>query len=124
MKPIEALSPSSALIEIAGRSQILNANVRGEFPRFPVPAAAVIKARVPFADAQPGDSIAVQAEDGGTLQGEASQGLVIVGTDHWVNVVFQTAAKDGLNRITLRGNGESRMLEFWVGKEPPVLVRK
>lgn len=99
-------------------------NVRGEFHRVPVPASTVITASVPFADAVPGESIRVQAEDGGLLQGRAAQGSVAVGSDHRASVAFQTAANDGLYRVTLRRGGECRVLQFWVGPEPPVLVRQ
>ncbi len=113
-----------ARVTVAGKTQVLAANVRGEFQRLTVPASATISASVPFAGAEPGEVIPVQAEDGGQLQGLAAQGMVIVDSDHKVALDYQVSADDGLHRVTLRRGGESRVLEFWVGAEPAVLVRK
>ena len=120
--PIDELR--AAHITFAGGTHVLAPNARGEFPRLIVPASATITATVPFAAAEAGEAIPVQAEDGGLLQGTAAQGNVTVDTEHKVSVAYQVSANDGLHRVTLRHGGESRVLEFWVGAEPPVLVRK
>jgi hypothetical protein len=113
----------AAHITIAGTVHVLAPNVRGEFPRLIVPASATITATVPFAEAEPGEVIPVQAEDGGLLQDVAAQGSLAVDKDHKVTVSYQVSAYDGMHRVTLRRGGESRVLEFWVGAETPVLVR-
>jgi len=113
----------AARITIAGTAHVLAPNVRGEFPRLIVPASATITATVPFAGAEPGEAIPVQAEDGGLLQDAAAIGSVAVDNDHKVTISYQVSANDGMHRITLRRGGESRVLEFWVGAETPVLVR-
>ncbi len=98
-------------------------NVRGEFPRVSVPAAALIRATVPFPDAAPGAIIFLQAEDGGALHGAASGGALTVGDDRQVTLEFRAATSDGVQRVTLRHGADTQLLEFWVGPEAPVLVR-
>jgi len=107
-----------------GTMHILPANVRGEYRRLIVPASATITASIPFAGAKSGELIAVQAEDGGLLHGSAAQGSASVDNEHKVTVAYQVSANDGMHRVTLRHGGESRVLEFWVGAEPTVIVRK
>jgi hypothetical protein len=114
----------AARISINGNTRLVPANARGEYHRVVVPASTNITATVPFADAKLGEIIPVQAEDGGLLHGAAEQGKVTVDNDHRVTVDYQVSANDGLHRVTLRRGGESRVLEFWVGAEPPVVVRK
>lgn len=114
----------AAHVSFAGATHVLTPNIRGEFPRMLVPASATITAAVPFAEAEPGEVIPVQAEDGGLLQDTAAQGSVTVDNEHKVNVTYQVSANDGMHRVTLRRGGESRVLEFWVGAEAPVLARK
>lgn len=99
-------------------------NVLGEYPRVPVPAGELIAASVPFPAAAPGDRIAVQAEDGGRLIGDAASGIVRTSGGGRAAIEFQAPAFEGAHRITLRRGGESRTLEFWVGPDPPVLVRE
>ena len=102
----------------------LTFNARGELPRLKVPSEATIAATVRFPNAMPGQPISVQPEDGGTLIGDAVSGVVLIDDQQQANFEFQPSANDGQYRVTLRNGGESRVLEFWVGPEPPVLVRK
>jgi len=116
--------PRAASITFDGATRLVVPNARGEFPRTIVPASSEIAASVPFAGAQPGEKIAVQAEDGGLLLGESAQGQIALDAQCRAPVRFKVSAYDGMHRVTLRRGGESRVLEFWVGAEPPVVVRK
>lgn len=118
-----ANDPRAAQLTIAGQTRAVVPNVRGEFPRVLVSASAIIAASVPFPDARPGEKIAVQAEDGGALLDAATQGFVTIDATHGAPVKFKVSAHDGMHRVTLRRGGETRVLEFWVGAEPPVVVR-
>jgi hypothetical protein len=118
-----ANDPRAAQLTIAGRTRAVVPNVRGEFPRVLVPASAIIVASVPFPDAQPGEKIAVQAEDGGALLDAAAQSFVTIDDAHRAPLQFKVSSQDGIHRVTLRRGGETRMLEFWVGAEPPAVVR-
>jgi hypothetical protein len=118
-----ANDPRAAQLTVDGLPRAVVANVRGEFRRVLVPASAIIAASVPFPDAQPGEKIAVQAEDGGSLLDTAAQGFVTIDAAHHAPVQFKVSAHDGIHRVTLRRGGETRVLEFWVGPEQPVLVR-
>lgn len=115
--------PRVATLRIDGAPRAVVPNVRGEYPRVLVPASAIIAASVPFLEAQTGEKIAVQAEDGGALLDAAAQGFVTIDTAHRAAVQFKVSAYDGIHRVTLRRGGETRVLEFWVGAEPPVIVR-
>ena len=60
----------------------------------------------------------------GTVRGRAAlEGDVVIAGAGRARFEFRAAPNDGLNRVTLRRGGESRVLEFWVGVEPPALVR-
>ena len=85
--------------------------------------SAVIAVSVPFPDAQPGEQLAIQAEDGGVFVTGVAEARVQVAPDRQAHFQFRTSANDGLHRVTLHRGGESRVLQFWVGAEPPVLVR-
>ena len=119
----ERENPRAAQIVFGGARRAVVPNVRGEFPRVSVPAAAVIVATVPFPGVAPGATVFLQAEDGGVLGGEAAGGAVIVGEDHRVTLEFRATATEGVQRVMLRHGTETRLLEFWVGPEAPVLVR-
>ena len=116
-------NPRAAQIVFAGVRRVVVPNARGEFSRVGVPASAVIVATVPFPDSAPGSTIFLQAEDDGLLSGAASAGALVVGEDRRVTLEFRAAASDGIQRVTLRDGAETRLLEFWVGPEAPVLVR-
>lgn len=115
--------PRTATIVVAGRPQKLVPNVRGAYPRVAVSAGATIHADVPIEEAAPGASIAVQAEDGGSLQGAASAGVAKVDGRRVASVDFKASNFDGIQRVTLRFGGRVRALEFWVGPAQPVLAR-
>lgn len=119
-----SIDPRVARIRFGATERFVAPNARGEFPRVPVPASAAITAAVPFPAAMPGEPISVQAEDGGVLAGPAAGGRVMIDDRHRAQIEFQTSALDGLHRVTLRRGSESRVLQFWVGPEPPVLVRQ
>jgi hypothetical protein len=115
-------NPRAARITFAGVTHIVAPNARGEFSRVIVPASAIITGSVPFLDATPGEEIAVQAEDGGVLLGEAASGALVLDHDRRVPVQFKVSGFEGLNRVTLRRGSETRLLEFWIGDEPAVVA--
>ena len=123
VKTAASTDPRAARIEVAGQVRVVAPNARGEFPRVVVPASSVIAVSVPFAGAQLGETLPVQSEDGALLLGEAASGVAVVDGQGAVPLTLRVAATDGLQRVTLRRGGEMRVLEFWVGAEPPVLVR-
>jgi hypothetical protein len=118
-----ANDPRAAQLTVDGHPRAVVANVRGEFPRVFVPASAIIAASVPFPDAQAGEKVAVQAEDGGALLNATAQGFVTIDDAHHASLQFKVSAHEGIHRVTLRRGSETHMLEFWVGPEQPVLAR-
>ncbi|MGH7946415.1 MAG: hypothetical protein ACREF9_15605, partial [Opitutaceae bacterium] len=115
--------PRAAHLVIDGAMRVVAPNVRGEFTRVVIAPAAVIAASVPFPDAQPGEQLAIQAEDGGVFVTGGAEARVEITPDRQAHFQFQTSANDGLHRVTLRRGGESRVLQFWVGPEVPVIIR-
>jgi hypothetical protein len=113
----------NATINVGGIDRVLTPNVRGQYPRVAIKAGDVIHAQVPFPEAAAGDSVAVQTEDGGLLQGSATSGRTVVDAKRVASVDFKSAPFEGMQRVTLRYGASSRVLEFWVGPEQPVLVR-
>jgi len=111
-------------LEVGDERSQITFNANGEFPRVSVPAGAKIVATVLFPDATPGQRISIQAEDGGSLLGNAEKGFALVDEKHQVSLEYQISTYDGLYRVTLRNGGDRRVLQFWVGDEPPVLARK
>jgi hypothetical protein len=114
----------AAHITFNGVTRTVSANERDEYHRLIVPASTNLTAVVPFAEAEPGELIPVQADDGGLIQGLPVQGNATVDNNHKVTIAYQVPASDGMHRVTLRRGGEIKVLEFWVGPEAPVLVRK
>lgn len=88
--------PRAAMLRIDGVPRAVVSNVRGEFSRVLVPASAIIAASVPFAGAQPGEKIAVQAENGGALLDAAFQGFVTIDEAHRAPVQFKVSAHEGI----------------------------
>lgn len=125
-EPAEAKisDPRAAHLTFAGQQRVVVPNPRGEFPRVSVPASTVVAATVPFPNARPGETVRVQSEDGGTLQVPSGDGMAMVDSNRQVPVEFQVSDVDGIQRITLHRGSERRVLEFWVGPEAPVLVRR
>lgn len=116
-------NPRAALLQLGEHAQTVVPNFQGEYPRVAAKRGGVITALVPFPAARPGESIRVQAEDGGALLDGAAGGAVGVDPEHQARVTFRVADGDGLQRVTLRHGSDTRVLEFWVGPEAPVLVR-
>ena len=113
--------PGVAQIQAGNVNSVLAPNARGDYPRLSVSPSTIIVASVLFPDASPGERISIQAEDGGQLRGEAAKGFATIDDIRKANIEFQVSAHDGLYRVTLRRGGESRVLQFWVGPEAPVL---
>jgi hypothetical protein len=118
-----AKHPLAAHIQFDQQHRTVVPNVIGEYPRLMVPASALTESEVPFAEANPGDLIVVQAEDGGELVGAAASGAVSLDEKRVVKVPFRVSAYDGMHRVSLRYGALTRTLEFWVGPEQPVLAR-
>ena len=118
------LDPTAATLRFAGRQVAVRATARGEFSRVLVAPSTLVVVDLPFPGAVPGEVLPIQAEDGGTLVAGVNVGQTTVGDDGRARFEFRSAPHDGLNRVTLRRGGESRVLEFWVGPEAPVLVRR
>ena len=96
------------------------ANVRGEFPRFYVDPDTSVAATAHFPNLAPGAVITLDAADGGRLNTRR----IDLDDQQQVLFEFDLPRHDGAHRVTLRHGIETRTFEFWVGEEPPVVVRR
>lgn len=108
-----------AVIIIKGVSKALEANSAGEFPRIFVGTKTTTPIKLSFPDAQPGDVVQIEAEDGGQIVDTKSAVLIAkVDDDRSVSFNFATSQDEGMYRIQVRTNGDFKLLTLWAG-EPP-----
>lgn len=118
--PLPKSNPSRGIIEFSGSNYDLAANARYEFPRFYVPENARVAGSASFPDLPAGSRIVIDAVDGGFL--ETTE--VRLDSNNQAHFELQLPAHEGAHRVTLRHGPETRTFEFWVGEEPPVVVRR
>ena len=121
----EDLSPEGALegpiaAEIkAGGGVIRSApNALGLFPRVNIALEEKVEVSVVYAEAQPGDMVVVQAEDGGVLDQNRTALQLKLDGERRLRFAFKSTAEGGIYRVTLRRGFEEKRLEFWGGREP------
>jgi hypothetical protein len=112
---------SSARIQAGERILELTPDQSGNFPSVPVSAQARVPIQVLFANGQPGDVVAVQAEDGGQLPNGTIFQTVRLDENRVASFVFQVTAQNGTHRVSLQHGGDLKVLDFWVG--PPLGTR-
>lgn len=113
--------PQVARVRVGLKEEEVSHNALGEFPRLPVPINTDITADVIFTETKLGDVIHALADDGGIIIVDAS-GALSADDDGRVRIRFKPSAYEGLQRVTLRHGAQRRVLQFWVGPEPPVSV--
>ncbi len=118
--PLPRSNPRRGSIEFSGSNYDLAANARYEFPRFYVPENARVAGSASFPALPAGSRIVIDAVDGGFL--EATE--IHLDSNHQAHFELQLPAHEGAYRVTLRHGAEIRTFEFWVGEEPPVVVRR
>lgn len=101
-------------------SYTVAANPRGEFPRFYVDPGERIEGTATFLNVTSGSSIAIDAVDGGFLDVDHS----VLDDEHRAHFRLDLPDYEGAHRVTLRHGSDVRTFEFWVGEEPPVIVRR
>lgn len=106
-----------------GETHALVANARGEFPRFHVDPGTQVQASASFPNALPDARVAADADDGGYLPGIVG-GHLRLDDSRRATFDFELPHHDGAHRVTLRYGDDLRTFEFWVGDEPPVVVRR
>ena len=93
-------------------------NDLGLFPRVLTEIGETVEISATFPDAEPGDLIFVQAEDGGALDGGPPVARLYLDENRSLHFAFRGTAEGGLSRVTLRKDLDEKHLEFWAGPEP------
>ena len=118
-RPVEG--PLSAEITTSGGVIRSAPDALGRFPRVNIDPEEEVRVSVAYAEAQPGDLVVVQAEDGGVLEGSRTALPFKLDADRRLRFAFKSTREGGIYRVTLRRGFEERRLEFWGGKEPVVV---
>lgn len=118
-RPVEG--PLSAEITTSGGVIRSAPDALGRFPRVNIAPEEEVRVSVAYAEAQPGDLVVVQAEDGGVLEGSRTALPLKLDADRRLRFAFKSTREGGIYRVTLRRGFEERRLEFWGGKEPVVV---
>jgi hypothetical protein len=122
--PAASGMPARASVQIAGKTfENLTPNEIGTFPRVylggKVPARPV-DVRVNYPQLLAGDTVIVQAQDGGRLPGGRQSIEAKVDAARTINFVFEPGVEHGLYRVTLVKGADTKILDFWAGQPLPV----
>jgi hypothetical protein len=110
-------------VQIEGNPVALEPNVLGNYPRTYVAANAHLPIEIAYPDAEPGEVVGLEVEDGGKLDNQKIGQAVKIGEDRQLRFGFQVNDEVGIYRVVLRRGGDQKMLEFWVGPENPIVAR-
>jgi hypothetical protein len=109
-----------ASVTVGGQEYQLSSNQIGCFPRIYVEPQATIPVKLSYPDGNPGDSVVVEVEDGGHLNGRQMAEVATLDDQKTVQFQFQTTEQSGIYRIALLNGADTKVLNFWVGQEPAV----
>ena len=108
---------AEASVRVGSKNFNLTPNESGLFPRVLVPANDKIQISVAYPEGDPGDSLVIQAEDGGLLDNGTVVKASKLDQNKIISFEFQTNGHDGTYRVTLRKGLDEKRLDFWVGEE-------
>lgn len=111
--------PASAVVKLGGKEKALEMNAAGEFSRAFVEPKSTTPVRMTFPQAQPGDTVQVELEDGGQIvESKSSALLAKIDDSKSISFNFRTSRDEGMYRIRIRTGSDFKLLNFWAG-EPP-----
>jgi len=85
----------------------------GFFPRINIARGERVNVSVSYPEAQPGDLVIVQADDGGDINNDTPVGRFLIDQDRNVNFSFGSTEEGGIYRVTLRRGYEEKRLQFF-----------
>jgi hypothetical protein len=106
-----------------GKERVMTPNEIGHFPRIYLKPKQEVPVEVSFPDAQAAEPVVVQVEDGGSIDGDKVSKGDVLDDAKKVAFKFRANADEGIYHVVLRKGADSRVLDFWVGDELPVVVR-
>jgi hypothetical protein len=74
---------------------------------------------VTYEQAEPGDTVAIQMLDGGTLDNGTISMVAKLDASKALHFVAGISEQEGIHRVELMKGTERKELEFWAGAEPP-----
>jgi len=109
---------AGAKIQRAGIADViaLEALPSGIFPRMNVNEGEKLMIEVQIPGAKPGDSVIVQVEDGGSLEGGAGAGVFKADASERIFFSFEVSRANGIHHVVVSHGGRERVLCFWAGK--------
>lgn len=111
--------PALAVVKVRGKETRLEMNSAGEFSRVFVETKSTTPIRLTFPQAQPGDAVQIELEDGGQIVESKSSALVAkIDDSKSISFNFRTSRDEGMYRIRIRTGSDFKVMDFWAG-EPP-----
>ncbi len=108
---------AQAVVRVGSRQMSFQPNSLGLFPRVTIGLKESVRVAVNYPDAQPGDLVVIQSEDGGTLDGGQFVSRATLDDARQVQFTFTSTEEGGLYRVCLRKGFNEKRLEFWGGTQ-------
>ncbi len=122
-KLMGAMDRNRAVIIFDNSEKILTPNVRGDYPRVTVPALSEVSVEIFFGNADKNERILIQAEDGGLIKEVSHDNMLTLDKYKRLKFRYQLLSHEGLYRVALYRGSERRLLQFWIGSEPQLIIR-
>ena len=114
----------SAVVGAGGQGVVrLTPNDLGLFPRVPIGLGATAPITVSYPEAMAGDTITIQSEDGGQINGSKTVIQATLDDKRTLRFNFTSTQEGGIYHITLRRGFEEKRLELWGGPAPQVVSK-
>lgn len=119
-RPAQSGERAAAVVEAEGKKIELSPNQIGNFQRVQVSPKAAVPVRVVYPDAQEGQAVVAEAQDGGTIK---DSGSILwpskLNNEKAFAFTFAASENPGMHRIVLRKGADVKQLDFWVGPQIP-----
>lgn len=111
-----------ASVTIGPRTHKLSPNITGDFQRVIVSPRQSIPITLTYPEAKPGDTVVVQAMDGGAIRAPPPPTgidhdmvrLLTLDTHRTAQTTFQVSDNKGTHRLVLTKGADKKVLDFWV----------
>ena len=113
--PVDPLGGVWAHVSVGDKTYDVEANRLGMFPRIYVNAKATISVEVDIPRGTPGQTIAIETQDGGLLVGHHLGAYLALNENRRLPFAFRAGTQEGIYRVEVRSGDAFRQLEFWVG---------
>lgn len=108
--------PVVADIMIANARHVLVPNQIGVFERLYVKPSQEIQISVGYPEANPGDKVVVEMNDGGLLGNGKPTDIIVLNEAKRASFQIKVTDAFGTHRVALYHNVDRKILDFWVGQ--------